>query len=58
MQYRGPVAELSVSAAADYQQFSAGAHGALVAHSGGVTLLQSRSETFAIVARRMPKARA
>ncbi|WP_230943304.1 fimbria/pilus outer membrane usher protein [Burkholderia cepacia] len=49
--YRGPVAELSGSASAgtDYQQFSAGARGAIVAHPGGVTLSQSLSETFAIV---------
>lgn len=49
--YRGPIAELSgsVSASADYQQFSAGMRGALVAHGGGITLSQSLSETFAIV---------
>ncbi|KVL47678.1 fimbrial protein [Burkholderia cepacia] len=49
--YRGPIAELSGSASAgtDYQQFSAGARGAIVAHPGGVTLSQSLSETFAIV---------
>ncbi|WP_175860626.1 fimbria/pilus outer membrane usher protein [Burkholderia cepacia] len=51
IQYRGPIAELSgsVSAAADYQQFSAGARGAIVAHRGGVTLSQPLSETFAII---------
>ncbi|KVC69144.1 fimbrial protein [Burkholderia ubonensis] len=48
---RGPFAELSgsASASADYQQFSAGVRGAVVAHGGGVTLSQSLSETFAIV---------
>ncbi|BAX62991.1 fimbria/pilus outer membrane usher protein [Burkholderia stabilis] len=51
IQYRGPIAELSgsVSAGADYQQFSAGARGAIVAHRGGVTLSQPLSETFAII---------
>ncbi|MBR8062417.1 fimbrial biogenesis outer membrane usher protein [Burkholderia ambifaria] len=51
IQYRGPVAELSgsVSAAADYQQFSASARGAIVAHRGGITLSQPLSETFAII---------
>ncbi|XHO62484.1 Outer membrane usher protein HtrE [Burkholderia ambifaria] len=51
IQYRGPIAELSgsVSAAADYQQFSASARGAIVAHRGGVTLSQPLSETFAII---------
>ncbi|KVS23195.1 fimbrial biogenesis outer membrane usher protein [Burkholderia cepacia] len=49
--YRGRSAELSgsVSASTDYQQFSAGARGAIVAHGGGVTLSQPLSETFAIV---------
>ncbi|WP_415865164.1 fimbria/pilus outer membrane usher protein [Burkholderia ubonensis] len=49
--YRGSFAELtgSVGASADYQQFSFGARGAVVAHGGGVTLSQPLSETFAIV---------
>lgn len=49
--YRGARAELngSVGASADYQQFSVGARGALVAHRGGITLSQPLSETFAIV---------
>ncbi|AYZ63511.1 fimbrial biogenesis outer membrane usher protein [Burkholderia multivorans] len=49
--YRGSLAELnsSVSASSDYQQYSAGARGAIVAHRGGITLSQPLSETFAIV---------
>lgn len=49
--YRGARAELSASvgASADYQQYSIGARGAVVAHRGGVTLSQPLSETFAIV---------
>jgi len=49
--YRAPYAELSgsVGASADYQQFSFGARGAVVAHPGGVTLSQPLSETFGIV---------
>ncbi|WP_412530421.1 fimbria/pilus outer membrane usher protein [Burkholderia lata] len=49
--YRGRFAEVSgsVGASADYQQFSVGAQGAIVAHPGGVTLSQPLSETFAIV---------
>jgi len=49
--YRGASAEMSASvgASADYQQFSIGARGAIVAHRGGVTLSQPLSETFAIV---------
>ncbi|MET1534158.1 fimbria/pilus outer membrane usher protein [Burkholderia sola] len=49
--YRGPRAELSASvgASADYQQYSIGARGAIVAHRGGLTLSQPLSETFAIV---------
>jgi len=49
--YRAPYAELaaSVGASADYQQFSLGARGAVVAHRGGVTLSQPLSETFGIV---------
>lgn len=49
--YRGALAEVngSVSASSDYQQYSIGARGALVAHPGGLTLSQPLSETFAIV---------
>ncbi|RQS09822.1 fimbrial biogenesis outer membrane usher protein [Burkholderia sp. Bp9002] len=49
--YRGSRAEVtsSVSASGDYQQYSLGARGAIVAHRGGVTLSQPLSETFAIV---------
>ncbi|KFL49734.1 fimbrial protein [Burkholderia pyrrocinia] len=49
--YRSSYAELtgSVGATADYQQFSFGARGAVVAHGGGITLSQPLSETFAIV---------
>ncbi|WP_334043050.1 fimbria/pilus outer membrane usher protein [Burkholderia ambifaria] len=49
--YRGARSELSASvgASADYQQFSIGARGAIVAHRGGLTLSQPLSETFAIV---------
>lgn len=49
--YRGAWAELSgsVGASADYQQYSVGLRGALVAHRGGITLSQPLSETFAIV---------
>lgn len=49
--YRAPVAELSasVSGGADYQQASVSARGAMVAHSGGITLSQPLSETFAII---------
>ncbi|MCA8293765.1 fimbrial biogenesis outer membrane usher protein [Burkholderia sp. AU30198] len=49
--YRGRGAELSgsVGAGTDYQQYSFGARGALVAHRGGVTLSQPLAETFAIV---------
>ncbi|WAS58541.1 fimbrial biogenesis outer membrane usher protein [Burkholderia ambifaria] len=49
--YRGAHAELSASvgASADYQQYSIGARGAIVAHRGGLTLSQPLSETFAIV---------
>ncbi|EKS9798745.1 MULTISPECIES: fimbria/pilus outer membrane usher protein [Burkholderia] len=51
MMYRGSKAELSgsVSASKDYQQYSVGARGAIVAHRGGVTLSLPLSETFAIV---------
>ncbi|NTZ06317.1 fimbria/pilus outer membrane usher protein [Burkholderia metallica] len=51
LSYRGALAELSgsVGASADYQQFSVGARGAIVAHRGGITLSQPLSETFAIV---------
>ncbi|WP_233588388.1 fimbria/pilus outer membrane usher protein [Herminiimonas sp. KBW02] len=49
--YRAAYADLSasVSAGDDYQQFSVGARGAVVAHPGGVTLSRPLSETFAIV---------
>ncbi|MDN7452322.1 fimbria/pilus outer membrane usher protein [Burkholderia cenocepacia] len=49
--YRGSLAELNVSAggSSSYQQASIGMRGALVAHSGGVTLSQPLSDTFAIV---------
>lgn len=49
--YRGPLAQLSgsISAGRGTQQFSLGAQGALVAHSGGVTLSQPLGETFGIV---------
>ncbi|HEF5869491.1 TPA: fimbrial biogenesis outer membrane usher protein [Burkholderia cenocepacia] len=49
--YRGARTEVSgsVGASADYQQFSIGARGAIVAHRGGLTLSQPLSETFAIV---------
>ncbi|MCA8315198.1 fimbrial biogenesis outer membrane usher protein [Burkholderia multivorans] len=49
--YRGALAELSGSmgASADYQQYSVGLRGAVVAHPGGVTLSQPVGETFAIV---------
>ncbi|PRG36935.1 fimbria/pilus outer membrane usher protein [Burkholderia multivorans] len=49
--YRGALAELSGSmgASADYQQYSVGVRGAVVAHPGGVTLSQPVGETFAIV---------
>ncbi len=51
MMYRGSQAELSgsVSASRDYQQYSIGTRGAIVAHRGGITLSQPLSETFAIV---------
>ena len=49
--YRAAYADLSasVSAGKDYQQYSVGARGAVVAHPGGVTLSRPLSETFAIV---------
>ncbi|MGU7840022.1 fimbria/pilus outer membrane usher protein [Burkholderia sp. AW33-5] len=49
--YRGSLAEVSgsVGASTDYQQFSLGLRGAVVAHPGGLTLSQPLSETFAIV---------
>ncbi|AIO46767.1 fimbria/pilus outer membrane usher protein [Burkholderia cenocepacia] len=49
--YRGSLAEVSgsVGASADFQQFSLGLRGAVVAHQGGITLSQPLSETFAIV---------
>lgn len=51
LNYRASYADLSgsVSAGNDYQQFSFGARGAVVAHPGGVTLARPLSETFAIV---------
>ncbi|KVO23976.1 fimbrial protein [Burkholderia ubonensis] len=49
--YRGSRAELSgsVGVSANYQQLSVSARGAVVGHSGGITLSQPLSETFAIV---------
>lgn len=51
LNYRAAYADLSgsVSAGNDYQQFSLGARGAVVAHPGGVTMARPLSETFAIV---------
>lgn len=39
----------SLSIADEYQQVSTGISGAVVAHSGGITLSQNLSETFAII---------
>ncbi|KUY88296.1 fimbrial protein [Burkholderia sp. RF7-non_BP1] len=49
--YRGSIADVSGSfgVSTDFQQFSLGLRGAMVAHPGGVTLSQPLSETFAIV---------
>ncbi|NHV26696.1 fimbrial biogenesis outer membrane usher protein [Burkholderia sp. D-99] len=49
--YRGAAGELSatVGAGSGYQQGSVGIRGGMVAHSGGLTLSQPLSETFAIV---------
>lgn len=49
--YRAAYADMSasVSTGKNYQQYSVGARGAVVAHPGGVTLARPLSETFAIV---------
>lgn len=49
--YRGAIAEMSgsVGASDEYQQYSVGLRGAIVAHPGGVSLSQPVGETFAIV---------